>query len=138
VRLEPFEEVTCEVGEEQAGAIIEALALRRGELMDMVPLPGGWAGADSSGGRWRLVQVLLGRAWGAGPGLLEPRPPVPPPRRGGAGPVVYHSVVVHRINAAAAAARPQAAVSASPSSARRAACWASRPPSPRSPGARGS
>jgi hypothetical protein len=52
VRLEPFEEVMCEVGEEQAGAIIEALALRRGDLQDMVPLPGGRAaGPRLSGAR---------------------------------------------------------------------------------------
>lgn len=37
-RLEPVEEVHCEVQDEDSGAIIEALTLRRGELLEMVPL----------------------------------------------------------------------------------------------------
>ena len=36
--MEPLEEVYCEVQEEHSGAVIEALTLRRGELLEMVPL----------------------------------------------------------------------------------------------------
>ncbi len=36
--LEPLEEVMLEVADEVAGAVIEAVSLRRGELMDMTPL----------------------------------------------------------------------------------------------------
>ncbi len=38
-KLEPIEEVTCEVGEEHAGAVIEALSARKGELAEMLPAP---------------------------------------------------------------------------------------------------
>jgi GTP-binding protein len=37
-RLEPLEEVLCEVEDAHTGAIIEALSLRRGELKEMTPL----------------------------------------------------------------------------------------------------
>lgn len=57
-RLEPFEEVSCEVADDQAGAIIEALATRRGDLLDMVPLAG------ERLGRLEVLQVLAaGGCW---------------------------------------------------------------------------
>lgn len=37
-RQEPMEEVHCEIEEEHSGAVIEALSLRRGELLEMLPL----------------------------------------------------------------------------------------------------
>lgn len=40
VLQEPVEEVVCEVADEVAGSIIEALSLRKGELTDMSPLSG--------------------------------------------------------------------------------------------------
>ncbi|GBF91897.1 hypothetical protein Rsub_05002 [Raphidocelis subcapitata] len=49
-RLEPIEEVVAEVNDDHAGAVIEALGLRRGELTEMAP-----AGGPSGGGRQRLA-----------------------------------------------------------------------------------
>ncbi|EIE25836.1 GTP-binding protein TypA [Coccomyxa subellipsoidea C-169] len=40
-KLEPLEEVICEIEEEQAGSVIEALSLRKAELVEMVPQAGG-------------------------------------------------------------------------------------------------
>ncbi|EFN51124.1 hypothetical protein CHLNCDRAFT_141310 [Chlorella variabilis] len=37
-RLEPLEEVVCEVEDAHAGEVIEALTLRKGELLEMLPL----------------------------------------------------------------------------------------------------
>ena len=37
-RHEPLEEVVCEVEDEQTGGVIEALSLRRGSLLEMLPL----------------------------------------------------------------------------------------------------
>eukprot|EP00887_Chlorella_sp_A99_P000494 scaffold17.g494.t1 len=37
-KLEPLEEVVCEVEDAHAGEVIEALTLRRGDLLEMVPL----------------------------------------------------------------------------------------------------
>jgi predicted membrane GTPase involved in stress response len=37
-QMEPLEEVHCEVEDENAGSVIEALTLRRAELQEMVPL----------------------------------------------------------------------------------------------------
>ena len=39
--IEPIEEVMCEVSEAVSGSIIEALSFRKGELCEMVTLPGG-------------------------------------------------------------------------------------------------
>ncbi|EEF37279.1 GTP-binding protein typa/bipa, putative [Ricinus communis] len=39
-KLEPIEEVTIEVNEEHVGLIMEALSHRRGEVVDMGPVPG--------------------------------------------------------------------------------------------------
>ncbi|PKA61054.1 Translation factor GUF1 like, chloroplastic [Apostasia shenzhenica] len=39
-RLEPIEEVTIEVNEEHVGLVMEALSHRRGEVVDMGPVPG--------------------------------------------------------------------------------------------------
>ncbi|CAL8470047.1 g9589 [Coccomyxa elongata] len=46
-KLEPLEEVICEVEEDQAGSVIEALSLRKGDLLEMVP--------QAVGGKQRLV-----------------------------------------------------------------------------------
>ncbi|KAI4331091.1 hypothetical protein MLD38_029314 [Melastoma candidum] len=40
VKLEPVEEVTIEVNDEHVGLIMEALSHRRGEVIDMGPVPG--------------------------------------------------------------------------------------------------
>ncbi|KAJ4729708.1 GTP-binding protein TypA [Melia azedarach] len=40
VKLEPIEEVTIEVNEEHVGLVLEALSHRRGEVVDMGPVPG--------------------------------------------------------------------------------------------------
>ncbi|XP_068664454.1 uncharacterized protein [Aristolochia californica] len=40
VKLEPIEEVTIEVNEEQVGLVMEALSHRRAEVSDMGPVPG--------------------------------------------------------------------------------------------------
>lgn len=37
-RQEPLEEVVCEVDDEHAGGVMQALSLRRAELQEMVPL----------------------------------------------------------------------------------------------------
>ncbi|KAK9808999.1 hypothetical protein WJX72_007651 [[Myrmecia] bisecta] len=37
-KMEPVEEVICEVEDEYAGAVIEALSLRKGELQEMIPI----------------------------------------------------------------------------------------------------
>ena len=37
-RHEPLEEVVCEVEDAQTGGVIEALSLRRGSLLEMLPL----------------------------------------------------------------------------------------------------
>ena len=37
-RQEPLEEVVCEVDDEHAGSVMQALSLRRAELQEMVPL----------------------------------------------------------------------------------------------------
>ncbi|KAM7275840.1 hypothetical protein ACFE04_017706 [Oxalis oulophora] len=39
-KLEPIEEVTIEVNEEHVGLVMEALSHRRGEVVDMGPVPG--------------------------------------------------------------------------------------------------
>ncbi|PKI42586.1 hypothetical protein CRG98_037031 [Punica granatum] len=39
-KLEPIEEVTIEVNEEHVGLVMEALSHRRGEIVDMGPVPG--------------------------------------------------------------------------------------------------
>ncbi|KAL2937924.1 GTP-binding protein TypA/BipA-like protein [Bienertia sinuspersici] len=39
-KLEPLEEVTIEVNEEHVGVVMEALSHRRGEVVDMGPVPG--------------------------------------------------------------------------------------------------
>ncbi|KAI8473301.1 MAG: elongation factor-like protein [Monoraphidium minutum] len=49
-RLEPIEEVTVEVNDEHAGAVIESLGLRRGALLEMGPAADG-----GGGGRQRLL-----------------------------------------------------------------------------------
>lgn len=36
---EPVEEVMCEVSSEVAGAVIEALSVRKGELRELINLP---------------------------------------------------------------------------------------------------
>lgn len=40
VRMEPFEELMCEVEDEHTGAVIEAVSLRKGELLGMEPVEG--------------------------------------------------------------------------------------------------
>lgn len=40
-KLEPFEEVMCEVNEEHAGPVIDALTRRHAEISGMVPMLGG-------------------------------------------------------------------------------------------------
>ncbi|KIZ01064.1 putative GTP-binding protein TypA/BipA like protein [Monoraphidium neglectum] len=62
-RMEPIEEVVVEVNDEHAGAVIEALGLRRGELLEMGPAAGAGAGPEgsNSGGRQRLAFVVPSR-----------------------------------------------------------------------------
>jgi predicted membrane GTPase involved in stress response len=51
------------VNDEHAGAVIEALGLRRGELLEMGPAAGAGAGPEgsNSGGRQRLAFVVPSR-----------------------------------------------------------------------------
>jgi GTP-binding protein len=73
-RLEPLEEVTLEVADSQAGAIIEALTARRGDLQEMGPAnavvhspdnssssEGGDAGGSAAGGGGGGGGSTLGR-----------------------------------------------------------------------------
>ncbi|XP_057528303.1 uncharacterized protein LOC130807041 [Amaranthus tricolor] len=53
-KLEPLEEVTIEVNEEHVGSVMEALSHRRGEIVDMGPVPG-------HAGRTRLLMTCPSR-----------------------------------------------------------------------------
>ncbi|KNA26008.1 hypothetical protein SOVF_001230 [Spinacia oleracea] len=53
-KLEPLEEVTIEVNEEHVGLVMEALSHRRGEVVDMGPVPG-------HAGRTRLSMICPSR-----------------------------------------------------------------------------